>query len=492
MPTVIVGSIAHELHSFVPGTTDRAAFERSRVAEGKAVLADLAGTELDGACEQADREGIRVVPTVSAFGGCGPPVEEAYFAHLLDRLLTRVRDAVDVADAVYLPLHGAMATTDRDDPEGDLIQEVRTLVGPDRPIVVSLDLHAHVTDRMVAGADAIIGYRTCPHTDIRETGARSMELLARTLEGRVHPRTRHRRIRLLSSAEAHDTTDGPLTAFQARAREIEASDGVLAVSIFATQPWLDLPDAGWTVTVTTDGDPPLAQQHADTLAGELWDGREAYHVRKTSIPLALERAARASDEPGAVVVADGADSPSAGARGDGTALLAQIIERRGDLRAMVIVTDPAAASAASHLGPGGIYRGPLGGGLTPRFFSPTQVEAEVARVTDGRYRSIYPPAPVDAGTTALLRIRNTTVVVTSHPVFQLDLEPYRRLGLDPASVDLVQAKSAGGFRAYYAPIASEMLDLDTLGPCDSDLPRLPYRRITRPLWPFDPDLETAW
>lgn len=492
MPAVIVGSIAHELHSFVPGTTGWKQFRRGRLEEGEAVFDDLEGTSLAGALEVAGPVGIEILPTLMAFGGGGPAIEESVYAELRGRLLDRIGAALGRFQGVYLPLHGAMGTTERDDPEGDLIGAVRALVGRAVPIVVSLDLHAHVTERMVAGADAIVGYRTCPHTDIHETGARSMLLLADVLAGRCAPTVARRKIPLLASSEAHDTDVGPMAAFQQRAREMEAEDGVCAVSIFTTQPWMDVPHVGWSVAVVTDGDPGLARHHADALARELWAGRQGYEVIKTPVDDALALAHRHTGGSGPVVVADGADSPSAGARGDGTALLARIVGRETDLVALLVVTDPVAVHAAAAAGVGGTFRGTLGGRLTPAFFAPLEIEATVLAVTDGRYRSTYPPTPVDAGRTVVLRVRNTTVVVTEHPVYQLDLEPYRRLGLDPAAGELVQAKSAGGFRAHYTPIAAHIVDLDTTGPCDSQLTRLPYGRITRPLWPFDPDLVAPW
>lgn len=493
MAAVIVGSIAHELHSFVPGTVGWDRIRGQLLAEGDAVLDDVDGTSLAGALQVAGPRGIEVVPTLMAIGGAGPAIEGPVYADLRERLLARFADATEGAAGVYLPLHGAMGTTDDDDPEGELIAAVRQIVGPDIPIVVSLDLHAHVTDEMVASADAIIGYRTCPHIDIYETGIRSMELLADAIEGRCSPTVAQRKIPMIASAEAHDTTFGPLAAFQSRAREIEQQEGVLAVSIFATQPWMNVPDIGWSVTVVTDGDEALAQRWADELAGALWDARERFDVVKTPVAEALAIARRRPDGVGPVVVADGSDSTSAGSQGDGNVLLTHIVSAEDDVRGLLLITDPTAARAAAEVGTGGVFRGGLGGSITPKFFSPLQVEATVLEVVpDGRYRSQYPPSPIDAGLTVVMRIRSTTVVVSEHPVYQLDLECYRRIGIEPTEYTLVQVKSAGGFRAYYTPIASEIIDLDTVGPCDSRLTRLPYTRITRPLWPFDTDIAAPW
>lgn len=496
MRKVLVGTIMHELNSFIEGTVDWDVFERLGLFRGSDVLTKTEGSCIEGAVEVAAQRNIELIPTVYGFAGAGPAVEESVYRQLADELLDGVRAHRDDLAAVYLPLHGAMGTTERDDPEGDLIHDVRAIVGPDIPIAVTLDLHTHMTDRMIAGADILIGFETCPHIDIPETGARAMALLADAIDGTTRPVAAHRKIRLMASSEAHDTTFGPLTSMQARAREFEQRPGILSVSILATQPWMDVPDLGWSATVIADGDRDLAQQAADELARELWDARETYHVVKAPIPDAVAQAEAMAADPsvdGPLVVADGADSPSAGSSGDGTSLLAHLLERETDLETMLIVTDPEAVQVASQAGEGATIDIELGGKLSPRFFSPLMVRsAKVVTVTSGPYRSLYPPAMVDPGATVVLAIRNIRVVVTEHPVFQLDLEPFSRLGLDPASAQLVQAKSAGGFRAYFSPIAANILDLDTIGPCDSNLPRLPFERITRPLWPFDPDITEPW
>ncbi|MEX2563459.1 MAG: M81 family metallopeptidase [Nitriliruptoraceae bacterium] len=496
MRKVLVGAIRHELNSFIEGTIRLDTFHRLGLQRGDEMFSQTEGESLSGAMGVAADRDITLIPTINAFAGAGPLVEEDVYAPMAQEILDGARTHRDELDGVYLPLHGAMVTTQRDDPEGDLIHDVRAIVGPDVPIAVSLDLHTHMTDRMVSGADILIGYRTCPHTDIFETGVRAMHLLADAIDSATRPVAAHRKIRLMASAEAHDTTFGPLTVMQARARELEQQPGVLSVSILATQPWMDVPDLGWSATVIADGDLALAQRTADTLAQELWDARETYHVVKTPLDEAIGVASTiAREKPGSgpVVVADGADSPSAGSSGDGTALLAYILEHKVDLDTLLIVTDPAVPGLAAEAGEGATIDIDLGGRLSPRFFSPLRVTgAEVVTVTQGPYRSLYPSTMIDPGRTAVLKVRNTRVVVTEHPVFQLDLEPYRRLGLEPASAELVQAKSAGGFRAYFSPIASEVLDLDTVGPCDSNLTRLPFERITRPLWPFDPDLDEPW
>jgi len=495
-PRVLVGAIRHEVHSFVPGTTGWDAFARRGNPAGEAMFAQASGSSLEGAMRVAESRGIELIGSVIASGGGGGPVEEDVYTDHAATILAAVEEQRGRIDGIYLPLHGAMATTQRDDPEGDLLHDIRAIVGDELPIAISLDLHAHFTDRMASAANVVVGYQTCPHIDIVETGERAMGLLADLLDGTRGPAasTVHRKIRLMASSEAHDTTFGPLTAMQALARELETEPGVLAVSIFATQPWMDVPGVGWSAVVSTDGDVDDAQRLADQLALALWEQRERYHVVKTPIAEALAAAHRvAREQPGAgpVVVADGADSPSAGAMGDGTQLLAEIIARGDDVRALLMVTDGESAHRVAEAGPGATVELDLGGRLTPQFFEPLRVPAEVIHAAEGSYRGVD-GVEVPLGQRAIVKVRQTTVVINEHKASQLDMDPYLQLGLDPRDFELVQAKSAGGFRAAYTPIAAEIYDLDTSGPCDSELTRLPFERITRPLWPFDEDLAEPW
>lgn len=499
-PRILVGGIRHELNSFVPGTVDLDTYRRTMLGEGRAIVDDPTSSMI-GAVEVARRRNIELVPTLTAHGGAGGRVEDEAYAALSTRLLELAQQEVaqKPVDGVYLHLHGAMATTSHDDPEGELIEQVRAIVGPDVPIAISLDLHAHFTDRMAKGTDLVVGFRTCPHTDVVETGARLMESLADMISGARGPRatTVQRKIPLIASAEAHDTTFGPLTAMQARARELEKTPGVLAISIFATQPWMDVPDIGWSAVVSTDGDVELARQAADTLARELWDQRELYDVVKTPIPVVLAEAVARDGAGGPVVASDGPDSPTAGAAGDGTAMLAEIVATHNDVRALMLVTDPVSVDAAIAAGPGAVIDIELGGRITTEFYTPLPVTAEVLSV----HRPGDPRADIaDTGTstmfelgkTAVLRVENTTILVTEFKADGRKLFPYMQHGLDPRDFALVQVKSAGAYRAEYEPIASVVYDLDTEGPCDSELTRLPYRRITRPLWPFDRDMSEPW
>jgi microcystin degradation protein MlrC len=488
-----VGGFKHELNSFAAGTMSFEDIRRSGYyAEGADIFdaPESDRPELAAVRHFADREGWDLVPTVHFWAAyAGGPIEHAVYERAKELIVGAAMKHRDRLSAVMLPLHGATVTTREEDPEGDLLIAVRDVVGPDVPIAATFDTHAHGTSRMASAASALVGFKTHPHTDHYATATLAMDILRRAIRGEVRPVTAHRKIRMMTSSERQNTDTGPQRELIDFSRELERRPGVLAVSLFTTQPWMDVPAVGWSVEVVTDDDPVLAQATADELAHLAWSRRERFLVHKTPISAALDRAAASGKRP--IILADGSDSCTAGGNGDGTELLAALMERSDSLNALLTVTDPVAVAACAGAGIGATVDIPVGATMTP-FFAPVAVSGTVQALALGTLQLDPPWAPTDIGRMAVLRAGSVDIVLSERKPWHLDTAVYRHVGCDPSRYQVVQVKSAGGFRARYAPIAAEIIEIETTGPCDSDLPRLPFRRITRPLWPFDPDLEAGW
>lgn len=488
-PRIAVAGLAFEANTFAPGTTGLADFEASTFVDGATVLTVGGGLDsVAGAVTTAREAGAEVVPTSLAGAMSGPVVEAGAYAVLRERLLSGLAPLRGQVDGVYLQLHGAMVAEDEPDVEGDLLTAVTTLL--DVPVAASFDLHCHFTDRMGTATPLIAGYHTLPHVDMVETGARAMRLLLARLRG-ARPTLAWRHVPMITSAEGQDTNHPPISEVMARIAEMTTEPGILDATLFMTQPWLDVPGLSWSALVITDGDPALAQARADELATMAWERRERVLAPKAEIVSALQTAADAdpSDGLGPFVLGDGADSVSAGATGDGVEVLAVLLDHGPTARAQVIVTDARAAQRCAEAGVGAEVTLRVGGSLAPEFHTPVELTGVVVTLTDGRFQSLYPPAPADVGTTAVVRVgEHLHVVIVSRPAGQLDYQLYLSVGLDPREAHVVLTKSAGGYRAFFEPIARECIDVDTRGPSDSRLERLPFSRADRPLYPFDRDL----
>jgi microcystin degradation protein MlrC len=383
-----------------------------------------------------------------------------------------------------------MSTESLDDPEGDLIRSVREIVGPNVPIVVSLDLHAHVTALTTDNADGITALQTHPHVDMYSNGTRAMRLLVRAIKGEVKPVVAERKIRMMTSAETHNTTVGPMSEIMGRALEMEKEPGILAASIIMTQPWMDVHELGWSTIVVADGDRSLAQAKADELAMMCWERRERFLVHKTPIKEAVEKSLRGAGKPW--VLADSSDSVTGGSNGDGNLLLKELLAMNYQDTAIMTITDPEAAAACFAAGVGATVTIPVGGKLTPGFYKPVTVTGAVTTLWDGKHMSALTPMPVDIGRTAVLQVGGIRILLSEHKAATIDAQAYRGAGLEPKDFKIVQVKSPGGFRTIYGPFSAGIFELEAVGPSDSDLPRLPFKRIWRPLWPWDMNLEKPW
>ena len=496
-PLVLVGGFKHELNSFAQGTFSRADIARSGYyAEGPAIFDAPrdARPEVAAVRDVAREEGLDLIPTVHFWAAsAGGPIEHSVYERARSLILGAAREHRDRLAAVILPLHGATVTTEEEDPEGDILARVREIVGPRVPIAATFDTHVHGTERMARFADALVGFKTHPHVDHADAARLAMSILVRAIRGQVRPITVHRKLRMLTSAEKqNNAVPGAYRDLIAASREMEVRPGVLAVSIFTTQPWLDLPEVGWSIEVVTDGDRALGEAIADELGRMCWERREEFLVPRATIEEALERAAAAAARP--VVLAAGADSTTAGGAGDGNELLAALLARadRGQpIEALLTIADAPAVAACIRAGIGAEIELDLGGTVTPSF-TPLRVRGRVMQLALGEMALDPPWPPIDIGRMALLRVGSVDVVLSEHRPWHLDSVVYRHVGRDVRRYQAVQAKSAGGFRAHYLPIAAEIIEIATRGPSDSELTRLPYRRIPRPMWPFDPDLATPW
>lgn len=485
---IVIGGLRYEANSFAPGVAGLDAFRRGHVIVDGAVLEADYADELSGARAAACAAGMDVVGAFDAWGGSGPKVADSAYEALRDDLVSRIAALRGGVDGVFLSLHGAMCTESLDDPEGDLLVAVRQAVG-DVPIAVTLDLHCHLTPQMVEAVDIAVAFETCPHVDFVDTGRRAMNLLVGALRGDVAPVVQHRRLPLIAPSESHDTNRAPMADIMRLARRCEARAGVLSVSVCPTQPWLDVVNLGLDLAVVVDGCHSSAESVAadvlDELAQEIWRRRHRLTVSKPSTDEALARV-RNGAPPGPVVIADGGDSPSAGSTGDGVTLLRALLDHGfSDEPCCVIVTDAAAVRQCHEAGVGSEVQLSLGGTLAPTFFEPVNVSATVETLSPARYMSHYPPGPVDRGWLAVVALGEIRVVITELPAMQLDQALYRRAGIDLEAMRVVGVKSAGGYRARYAPLAVEMIDVAGPGPASSELATLPFRRIRRPLFPLD-------
>ncbi|MBM3458354.1 MAG: M81 family metallopeptidase, partial [Armatimonadetes bacterium] len=320
---IAVGGILTECNHFGGLPNDLAAFARSELRRGNEIL-EATGGVVGGLLSTLGAAGAEAAPLLYASACPGGPVTSACYQELREELLARLEAELPV-HGVLLPLHGAATVEDVGDPEGDLIQAVRARVGPDVPIVATLDLHAHVTADMVLGADGLVAWETYPHRDAYQTGARGARLLLGTVLGSTRPTMAFARVPVITSA-IRGCTEGedPFADLMRLGKGFEKEPGVLSVSVFMVHPNLDLPDMGSGGLVITDGDPDRARELALQIADAYWSRRQDLEPRLFAPRDAIR--AGLSCTGGPVVLVEAADCCGGGAAGDSVNTLEALLE----------------------------------------------------------------------------------------------------------------------------------------------------------------------
>ena len=387
-----------------------------------------------------------------------------------------------------------MVTASQEDPEGDILDAVRRIAGPVLPIVMTLDLHAHVTPRMVKQATALVSFTHYPHDDTYSTGERGASLLLRTVRREVRPVTALAKVPIICGACNGQTSgDGPMAHLTRRARRLEKEPGILSASCFQVHPYNDLPGMGCGGVVVTDNDPALAAQEAQALAAAFWARRRTFEVEHLPIAEAVDRGRRV--EGGPVLLVDTADCAGGGAPGDSVALLRELLALGLEEPTLLMVVDPAAARACAHAGIGQTVSLQVGYSLDPAWGEPVAVSGSVRRLSDGGFRydgGLFGGTWASMGLSAVLQIGSIELLVMSQPTYDWGDEQFRSVGMDVRRAKFIGVKNPMNYRHAYRDLMKAAYIVDTPGPTPAHVRNLNFERMQRPFFPLDeeiPDLE---
>ena len=486
MPRILIAEMKQETGVFNPVPTCYGDFQ---VLQSQDLLETLRGTktEVAGALDVFQEESdIEVVPAMAAWAVSGGHIPTDDLNRLINEISESIAGQTDI-DAAYIVLHGAMAGETEPDPEGLLLARAREILGS-IPVVGSLDLHAILTDRMVANSDILVPYHTYPHVDHYETGQRAAHALLRLLSGNVTPTTARVQLPMLVRGDELITATGKFGEAIKSCQSIEGRDDGLAAGVLIGNPFTDVPDLQSNVLITTDNNQQLADQEAERTARFMWDHREIFQAELTSLSDAIEIA---RNDNGLTVFSDAADATASGASGDSNAILRGLVDENYQGKALLLIVDKPAVEQAQAAGEGATLTLPLGGTLDPERFTPLELEVTVERLSDGEF--VYENGTSgQGGATAVLAYQDTRIVITSETVFVVGQQVYKSQGLDPREFDLVVVKSPNGFRPYYDEITSTIVAVDVPGSTSANLHSLPYTECVRPIFPLDDDVAPSF
>ncbi|WP_134500626.1 M81 family metallopeptidase [Microvirga pakistanensis] len=488
----VVARMNHETNTFSPVPTPLASFNPRW---GTDALQAGAGsrTAMGAFLAFAEARGAEVATPVFATANPSGPVADEAFEAMAAAIVEAVRNG---CDAILVDLHGAMVTESFDDGEGELLARVRA-VAPDVPLGVALDLHGNITERMVANADVLVGFKTYPHVDMHETGAHVARLVGRMLDERLAPkRAWCHPPQLAHTLKMNTGVPGAMQDAIAAARKAEERPGVLAVSVFGGFPIADIPEAGVSV-ITVAESAVLAAEVARDIGGLLWERRAefVYHEEPLQQSIAEARAAGEGAGQGPVLLLDHGDNCMSGGTCDTMDVLSEALAQELDDIIVGPICDPEAVAAMMAAGVGARIEIGIGNRVAmPRIGvskDPLRLAGVVRVLSDGEYTisgPTYTGMRCFMGRAAVLDTGRARVLVTELPHEPWDLAVFTSVGLDPRACRTLILKSRMYCRPVFEPIAKAVVECASRGVTSSDYELYRFEKLARPIYPLQDDI----
>ncbi|NNF99610.1 MAG: M81 family metallopeptidase [Desulfobacteraceae bacterium] len=479
---VFCSILATETNSFSNIPTEIANFEQFGIV--RSFTPDVSPTFLDQFTglikQQVEAKGHRLHFGLAAFAEPAGPVTRTTYDRLKGELISSLKNAMPL-DIVFLGLHGAMIADGTGDCEGDILDNVRKIVGPDTVIGAVMDPHAHLTAKMTAKADILVFYKEYPHTDIIERTREALDLCLRSASGDINPVISVHDCRML---RLWPTQDQPIRGFVDKMKRLEVEEEILSISFVHGFPWGDVADIGTKLMVITDNRPEKGKGLAAELGKKAWDMRNEANDRFMTLDDAMDSIHQTIDGP--IVLADVSDNPGGGAPGDATHILRYLLDRKVTNAVFSPICDPGAVKLCFAAGKGARLDLRIGG--KTGWFSglPVDINMEIKKLN----RDVWQTFPGNdnmrfpIGDTVWVSGSGLDIILSTVRSQCYSLEAFVNSGVDPLSKRIIVVKSANHFYTAFAPTAKKVLFIATPGTTNPDIQQIPYKQLNRPVWPL--------
>ncbi len=487
--TVLLGGLFHETHTFLAQPTTIADFEAMALNIGADVVAKNLGNQspTDGFLSYALEQRWEIVPTIQMAAMPGGIVEDAAVALFRKHFFPLLEQNLERLDGIFLVLHGAMVSDGSDDPEGELLGDIRAVLARraiDIPVVGVLDLHANVSPAMIEASTCLVAYRENPHNDARQTAVRAARILDALMTAPGIAQV-HRATEWILPPTGVGTADDPMRVVLAAARAVEARDpDIVNSNVMAGSSYADVPDCGFSLSAATRGDPAVAAGYLDELAGVLEQHIAKAYPNDAELTDVLTKIDALPPGKGPILLVEPADNIGGGTPGDATDLLGRLLAT-GRKGIVAIIADAEAVAACVAAGLGAEVALSIGARTDRHHGRPLPFAGRVRNLTDGRFElenkkshlASMLGSHADMGPCAVVESGQAVVLLTSRKMPPMDLGQLHSQGVRPEDASYVIVKAAVSHRDAYNPIMRASFNVDSAGLCTSNLRRLPYRKI---------------
>lgn len=485
-----VGIIAllQESNTFISGKTTLEHFQQDVLLSGEDIRQHFSDAphEVGGFFHGLKKAGIEAVPIFAARAYPNGMIESATFDQLVERIISNLQSAGSL-DGILAAPHGATVAENHLDADGFWLGKVRKFIGPDKPIIATLDLHANLSHAMVEATDALIAYRSNPHLDQLETGLRAAELMALTLSGSVYPTQAAAFPSLAINIQNQNTAEYPLSSFYDQINAASNGPDVISHSILLGFPYADVPEMGSSAVIVTNDQPEQAQEMAWAIEQKFLAEKDEFEPEFISVSTAIKKL---RNEPNTrFTLLDMGDNVGGGSPADSTFLL-QALHENEIADSFVCIFDPNSVEAASAVPTGSTVELSIGAHTDKQHGTPLKCSAQLLSTHDGKFRESQARhggfTEFDQGSTAIVNCTSgVTVMLTSKRIPPFSLAQLTSCGLDPRSFRIFVAKGVIAPQAAYRDVCDQFIHVNTPGATCADMKQLDFKNRRRPMFPFE-------
>lgn len=477
-PRIAITGLGIESSTFSPAKTTREAFHALYGPDVFSYFPFLAA-------DSSIRKQAEYFPAVKGHALPGGIVTKEAYESLMSETLERLQENLPY-DGLFFDIHGAMSVEGLDDPEGDMITRIRDVVGYECVISTCMDLHGNVSEKLASNTDLITCYRMAPHEDAFESKRRALtNLLQRLQSGKGKPAYKAWiPVPILLPGEKTSTRIEPGKSLYAQVAPIAKQEGIVDAAIWVGYPWADEPRNHAVVMVTGD-DEAKVKTSAERLATRFWEARDEFEFVAPTKPFetAFQMAIESDKKP--FLLSDMGDNPTAGGAGDVTWTLNELLKadefkKKGDKTLIYAsIPGPKLVEQALQVGIGQEVEAYVGAEVDDRYAPPVLLTGKVASIRQGDKH---------AEVEVVVEVGRISVIVTKKRKPYHYEKDFTQLGLDPRETDIVVVKIGYLVPELYDMRGDWVMAL-TPGGVDQDLERLDYKRIKRPMFPMDQNMD---
>jgi microcystin degradation protein MlrC len=483
-----VASIIQETNTFSANQSTMQDFELQGIWLGADVYTKSQGLNIEvaGSLERLRTHGFEAVPLVRAWAMSGGVFLDTELAKM-KALLKQEISAAGKLDGLILNLHGALVSESDDHTDAQISEFAREILGADIPIVITHDLHGNPSRRIVAASDALIGFRTYPHIDQGDTGRRAADLMNELLSNNHRLGTVLKKLNMIIPAETMGTSDQPLLQIRELADSL-IDDEILDISLFPVQPWIDVSEVGFGITVVHSGNAERANECAEIIRLALWKIHKEFQATLYSVEDAIGNAINGYQGK-MQVLAQSSDAPTGGSTGDDSRVVAALVNYGSDIPSACTVVDASAVDRAYSKSIGDDVALSLGFTIDPRWGSPVTVSAKLINKGDAPVVLTGPAMTgqvVSIGRWVVLESSNKVkILVSESGTTTFDPAGYEIAGINLDECVIVHVRSPLLFKSGFAGRYGQAFSLDLDGPTTPNIKKLKFSKVPRPMIGLD-------